>query len=121
MSRKRTAILISGRGSNMVALMQAAASETFPAEIVLVLSNVPDAPGLTKAASAGIATKAIDHALAGKAIVIRALLEATFFKCCSGGEVLHALDDFNHTGCTLPNTAAVHQLGTKGIDINAIL
>ena len=61
MSRKRTAILISGRGSNMVALMEAAASETFPAEIVLVLSNVPDAPGLARAAAAGIATTAIDH------------------------------------------------------------
>lgn len=61
MSRKRTAILISGRGSNMVALMEASASEEFPAEIVLVLSNVPDAPGLAKAAAAGIQTKAIDH------------------------------------------------------------
>ncbi len=61
MSRKRTAILISGRGSNMVALMEASAIDTFPAEIVLVLSNVPDAPGLAKAAAAGIQTKAIDH------------------------------------------------------------
>ncbi len=61
MSRKKTAILISGRGSNMEALMEAAASDAFPAKIVLVLSNVPDAPGLAKAASAGIPTKAIDH------------------------------------------------------------
>ena len=61
MSRKKTAILISGRGSNMVALMEASASDEFPAQIVLVLSNVPDAPGLAKAAAAGIQTKAIDH------------------------------------------------------------
>ena len=61
MSRKKTAILISGRGSNIVALMEASASDEFPAQIVLVLSNVPDAPGLAKAAAAGIQTKAIDH------------------------------------------------------------
>lgn len=61
MSRKRTAILISGRGSNMVALVEASAADAFPAEIVLVLSNVPGAPGLAKAAAAGIQTKSIDH------------------------------------------------------------
>ena len=57
----RVAILISGRGSNMVALIEAAADPAFPAEIALVLSNRPEAAGLARAAAAGIATKVIDH------------------------------------------------------------
>jgi len=60
-ARKRTAILISGRGSNMAALIAAARAPDFPAEIVLVLSNKPDAPGLARAKSAGIAVAAVDH------------------------------------------------------------
>lgn len=59
--RKRTAILISGRGSNMRSLIAAAADPAFPAEIVLVVSNVETAQGLQYAASAGIATKVIPH------------------------------------------------------------
>jgi len=61
MSRLRTAILISGRGSNMDALIEAARSPDYPAEIALVLSNRPDAPGLAKAKAAGVATAAVDH------------------------------------------------------------
>lgn len=59
--KRRTAILISGRGSNMEALVAAAAAADYPAEIVLVLSNRPDAGGLATAAAHGIATRAIDH------------------------------------------------------------
>jgi phosphoribosylglycinamide formyltransferase-1 len=59
--RKRTAILISGRGSNMTALIAAARVPDFPAEIALVLSNKPDAPGLDVAKKAGIAVAAVDH------------------------------------------------------------
>ena len=59
--RRRTAILISGRGSNMEALIDAARDSAFPAEIVLVLSNRPDAPGLDIARTAGIRAEAIDH------------------------------------------------------------
>ena len=59
--KTRVAILISGRGSNMVALVEAAKDPAFPAEIVLVLSNRPEAAGLARAAAAGIATQAIDH------------------------------------------------------------
>lgn len=66
MARRRTAILISGRGSNMIALIEAARSPAFPAEIVLVLSNRPDAGGLARAAEAGIATAVVDHKLYGK-------------------------------------------------------
>ena len=61
MNRKRTAIFISGRGSNMDALITAAQSPDYPAEIVLVVSNTPDAEGLVKAANAGIKSAAIDH------------------------------------------------------------
>jgi phosphoribosylglycinamide formyltransferase-1 len=64
--RKRTAILISGRGSNMVALIDAARNPAYPAEIALVVSNNPDAPGLARAREAGITTAAIDHRPFGK-------------------------------------------------------
>jgi phosphoribosylglycinamide formyltransferase-1 len=60
-ARLRTAILISGRGSNMDALIAATRAPDFPAEIALVLSNRPDAPGLAKAKAAGIAVAAVDH------------------------------------------------------------
>ena len=60
-ARKRVAILISGRGSNMTALIHAAASPYYPAVIALVLSNKADAQGLTRAAAAGIKTAVVDH------------------------------------------------------------
>jgi phosphoribosylglycinamide formyltransferase-1 len=59
-TRKRVAILISGRGSNMAALIAAARAEDYPAEIALVLSNVPGAGGLAIAAAEGIPTATID-------------------------------------------------------------
>lgn len=59
--RRRTAIFISGRGSNMTSLIEAARVPEFPAEIALVLSNRPDAPGLATAKARGIATAAVDH------------------------------------------------------------
>lgn len=60
-SRKRVAILISGRGSNMQALIDATHAADYPAEIVRVISNVPGAGGLARAADAGIATEVVDH------------------------------------------------------------
>ncbi len=60
MSRK-TGILISGRGSNMSALIEAAKGPGYPAEIAVVISNNLDAEGLKYAEEAGIATAAIDH------------------------------------------------------------
>ncbi|MCX8569433.1 MULTISPECIES: phosphoribosylglycinamide formyltransferase [Hyphomicrobiales] len=63
--RRRTVILISGRGSNMASLIDAAADPDFPAEIVGVISDNADAKGLGIAASRGIATKVVtraDHA-----------------------------------------------------------
>ena len=66
MSRKRVAVLISGRGSNMAALIEAAKDKTYPAEIMLVISNRPDAGGLLVAQANGIATEVVDHAVYGK-------------------------------------------------------
>ncbi len=60
-TRRRVAILISGRGSNMASLIEAARAPDFPAEIALVLSNRPDAGGLARATEAGIEALAIDH------------------------------------------------------------
>lgn len=61
MARLKTAVLISGRGSNLQALVDAARDPSWPAEIALVLSNVPGAPGLARAAAAGIPAEALDH------------------------------------------------------------
>ena len=66
MSRKRVAILISGRGSNMAALIEAAKDKSYPAEIVLVISNQPEAGGLLVARAGGIATEVVDHTTFGK-------------------------------------------------------
>lgn len=66
MPRLRVAVLISGRGSNMAALIEAAKDNSYPAEIVLVLSNRPDAVGLDIARASGIATAVIDHKAYGK-------------------------------------------------------
>lgn len=55
------AILISGRGSNMQALLDACAADDFPANIVRVISNVPGAQGLERAKKAGVPTSVIDH------------------------------------------------------------
>jgi phosphoribosylglycinamide formyltransferase-1 len=60
-AKKRTAVLISGRGSNMASLIEAAKAPSYPAEIALVLSNRPDAAGLERAREAGVETEAIDH------------------------------------------------------------
>lgn len=60
-AKKRAAILISGRGSNMSALIDAARAVDYPAEIVGVFSNRPDAPGLAIAATQGIPTASLSH------------------------------------------------------------
>ncbi|CAI3924413.1 phosphoribosylglycinamide formyltransferase [Commensalibacter papalotli (ex Botero et al. 2024)] len=64
--KERIAILISGRGSNMDALIEACKKPSFPASIKLVISNNPDAAGLDAAREAGIPTQVIDHHGFGK-------------------------------------------------------
>jgi phosphoribosylglycinamide formyltransferase 1 len=66
MTRKRVAVLISGRGTNMAALIEAAKDASFPAEIALVLSNRPAAAGLGLAQGNGVPTAVVDHAAHGK-------------------------------------------------------
>ena len=64
--KRRVAILISGRGSNMTALVEAARRQDFPAEIVVVISNKADAGGLAKARDSGVPTVAIESKPFGK-------------------------------------------------------
>ena len=66
MAKKRVAVLISGRGSNMAALIEAAKAPSYPAEIALVLSNRPEAAGLAHAEAMGIPTAVVDHRPHGK-------------------------------------------------------
>jgi len=65
-SRKKLGILISGRGSNMEALLKAAQDPAWPCEPVLVLANKPDVGGLDKARSFGVKAVAVDHKSYGK-------------------------------------------------------
>jgi len=64
--RVRVAVLISGTGSNMAALIEAARAADAPYEVALALSNRPEAAGLARAEEAGIATVAVDHRPFGK-------------------------------------------------------
>lgn len=59
--KKRVAILISGRGSNMAALIEAASAPDYPAEIALVISNRPEAKGIERARAAGLPALCVDH------------------------------------------------------------
>lgn len=61
MVKLKIGVLISGRGSNLQALIDACAHDAFPAEIALVVSNVADAAGLARAEAAHIATRVVDH------------------------------------------------------------
>jgi len=61
LAKRRVAILISGRGSNMASLIEAAKAPGYPAEIASVISNRPDAEGLARAAAAGVAIAVVDH------------------------------------------------------------
>jgi phosphoribosylglycinamide formyltransferase-1 len=64
--KRRVAILISGRGSNMAALIKAAGADDYPAEISVVISNRADALGLERAKASGVATEVIESKSFGK-------------------------------------------------------
>ena len=90
MQKKRVAILISGRGSNMKALVNAMQQPGFPAEPVVVMSNRPEAEGLAWAKAQGIAAPAIDHKayanrMAFEARLHQALLDAKVELICNAG------------------------------------
>ncbi len=90
-ARAKVAVLISGRGSNLGALLRAAATPNYPAEIALVMSNVPGAAGLDLATEAGVATRTIDHKLyhkdrtAHEAAINAALHQAGISIVCLAG------------------------------------
>lgn len=95
----KIAILISGRGSNMERLIEAASAPDYPAEIVKVISNRPDASGLRTAANAGIATQSIDHKsyasrAAFDAALEEALNEADVDLVCHAGFMRILTDEF---------------------------
>ena len=90
MSRVRTAVLISGRGSNLSALIEAAKAPDYPAEIALVVSNKEDAAGLAVARAAGVPMKIIPHKTFASreefdAAVDAALREANIALVCEAG------------------------------------
>jgi phosphoribosylglycinamide formyltransferase-1 len=97
--RARVGVLISGRGSNLQALLDAAADPSYPAEIALVISNVPEASGLERADAAGVPTQVIDHALFAsrpgfEAAVTQALWEADCDLICLAGFMRVLTADF---------------------------
>ncbi len=100
--KRRVAILISGRGSNMVALIQAAHVADFPAEIVLVVSNRADALGLEKAKASGIPTVVIESKPFGKDRAgFEAVLQSTLDQhrvelICLGGFMRLFTGEFAH-------------------------
>lgn len=99
MAQKRVAILISGRGSNMTALMKAAKAKNYPAEIVLVLSNRPEAQGLELAKAEGIPTAIVDHKTFSTredfdAAIQRELSAAKIDFVCLAGFMRVLTDDF---------------------------
>jgi phosphoribosylglycinamide formyltransferase-1 len=89
-NKRRVGILISGRGSNMAALVEAARAPNYPAEIVLVISNRPDAAGLERARAAGIEAIVIDH----KGFATREAFDGAVEKALLG----HGVDLVCHAG-----------------------
>ena len=100
--KRRVAILISGRGSNMAALIQAAMTKDFPAEIAVVISNRADAGGLEKARASGIPTVTIESKPFGKdraafeAVLQSALDEHRIDLVCLGGFMRLFTAEFVH-------------------------
>lgn len=81
---KNIVILISGRGSNMEAIVQACAAEGWPARVAAVISNRPDAAGLAFAAAHGIATAVVDHKAFGPGDAGRAAFDAELQRVIDG-------------------------------------
>jgi phosphoribosylglycinamide formyltransferase-1 len=100
MTKTRVAILISGRGSNMAALIAAAKAPDYPAEIALVVSNQPDAAGLGLARAEGVPTVVVDHRPHGadraafEGVLTAVLEEHRIALLCLGGFMRLFTDDF---------------------------
>ncbi len=87
MARKKLGVLISGRGSNMQALIEAARAPDYPAEIAVVISNIPGAAGLARAAEAGVPVITIDHRKFGKGVEAKRLFEAALHRALEEADV----------------------------------
>ncbi len=90
MPKLKLGVLISGRGSNLQAIIEAASDPGFPAEVAVVISNRPDAYGLQRATAAGIPSRLIDHTAYGakadfEAVLSKALDEAEVDLVCLAG------------------------------------
>lgn len=83
MAKRRVAVLASGRGSNLQSLIDAAAAPGFPAEIALVVCNVPGAFAIERARNAGIATAVIDH----RGFAARELFDAALDEALRGAGI----------------------------------
>jgi phosphoribosylglycinamide formyltransferase-1 len=90
MARKKLAVLISGRGSNLQSLLDAAARDEYPCEAALVVSNRPGAAGLERAANAGVPYLTIDHRNFGKGEAGRLAFEAALSEAlaAAGAEIV---------------------------------
>ena len=98
-AKRKIGVLISGRGSNLKSLIEACADANYPAEIVLVISNVAGAGGLTHAANAGLPTKVVPHkAFASReafdAAIDAALRDAGVELVCEAGFMRIHSEDF---------------------------
>jgi phosphoribosylglycinamide formyltransferase-1 len=90
MARAKVGVLISGRGSNLQALIDAASAPDYPAELALVISNIPNVYGLERARAAGIATATLPHTdypdrAAFEAALAQALIDAGCEIVCLAG------------------------------------
>jgi len=129
MGRVRTAVLLSGNGTNAEVLMKAATQPDYPAEICLVISNNPDAYGLTRAEKAGVKAIAINHQefntrAAFDAALHNALIEHNIQLVCLAGFMRVLTPDFvekwtdrilNIHPSLLPDFAKTY--GTKPIEL----
>ncbi|MGE0409851.1 MAG: phosphoribosylglycinamide formyltransferase, partial [Amphiplicatus sp.] len=87
MAKKRVAVLISGRGSNLQSLLAAAAAPGYPAAIALVVSNRPDAPGLARAEKAGVEARVIDHRPFGRGDAARDRFDESLSNTLQAAEI----------------------------------
>lgn len=129
MKKLRVAVLISGRGSNMKSLIEAAADPAYPAEIVLVVSNIEGACGIAVAAAAGVPVRTLDHKSFGKGAAGKRAFEAALMSvlkearadlvCLAGFMRLLSAEFVNEWYGRLVNIHPSLLPAFKGLDVHA--
>ncbi|MBU0859341.1 MAG: phosphoribosylglycinamide formyltransferase [Alphaproteobacteria bacterium] len=125
MGRLNLAVLISGRGSNLQALIDACAAAAYPAQIKVVISNRPDAYGLIRAQAAGIATAVVDHTAFDGKPAFEAALQAELsrhsvdFICLAGFMRVLGADFVNQWPSAIINIHPSLLPDYKGLDTHA--